>query len=84
MVFSTQWLGYFGIEESYKGESTKRFGYKDIGDFTEFAEIIPQIIGSNIFRASTDKDFTRDLRASSLQLGTSLNAIIDQLMESEN
>lgn len=59
VIFTAQRLRHFWIQKCDKTECSERLRYEDIGHFAELRKIFFEIIGSDIFGATTDKHFAR-------------------------
>ena len=67
MIFSAQRLRYFRVQKGDERKRPERFGDEDVRHFPEFAEIISQIVGSDVFCTAADKHFAWHLRSTTLR-----------------
>lgn len=61
MIFTAQALRDFGIQKRDETERPERFRYENVGHLAELPEILPQILGRQIFGAPANENLARHL-----------------------
>lgn len=61
MIFAAQRLGHFWIQECYKTECPERFWDENVGNFAKFGEIVFKIFSCDVFGATSNKHFARQV-----------------------